>query len=249
MNSMPASQGCPVDLDYPEPVPVRLGVAPIVRRGQMIRRRRRLAAFGSALAACAAAASVLAGTHGAVFGRHLPVPVTAPGPPATPIDSLVAENPPVTGTLTLLSSQPPHWTTVVWATRRGQVCWATFRTPMDGALTDSDCWNSVDIPGPGHQQLSPLLPGLSPPGPAGSGAVAEFGLVTPRAVRVTVTFSGHKFSAGVVTVPLGHGKTIGAYLIWPQVPPGAHGYGSSDVSGAIAYDPAGRIVARHGPGM
>jgi hypothetical protein len=79
--------------------------------------------------------------------------------------------------------------------------------------------------------------------------VAEFGLVTPRAARVTVTLFGYQFSAGVVTVPLGHGKMIGAYLIWPQVPLGAHGYGSSNVNGAVAYDAAGRIVARHGPGM
>jgi hypothetical protein len=79
--------------------------------------------------------------------------------------------------------------------------------------------------------------------------VAAFGLVTPRATRVTVTFSGRRFSAGVVPVPMATGKTAGVYMIWLAVPASANGYGSGDVGGAVAYDRAGHIVARHGPGL
>ena len=79
--------------------------------------------------------------------------------------------------------------------------------------------------------------------------VAAFGLVTPRAARVIVTFFGRRFSAGVVPVPMSGGKTIGVYMIWLAVPASASGYGSGDVGGAIAYDRAGHIVARHGPGL
>jgi hypothetical protein len=64
---------------------------------------------------------------------------------------------------------------------------------------------------------------------------------------VTLTFFGHSFSAAVVPVPLGKGRTVGVYLIWLRVPSSASGYGSGDVDGATGYDAAGRIVARHGP--
>ena len=79
--------------------------------------------------------------------------------------------------------------------------------------------------------------------------VAAFGLVTPRAARVTLKFFGRRFSAGVVPVPMAGGKTAGVYMIWLAVPASASGYGSGDVGGAIAYDRAGHIVARHGPGL
>ena len=79
--------------------------------------------------------------------------------------------------------------------------------------------------------------------------VAAFGLVTARAARVTVTFFGRRFSAGVVPVPMSGGKTIGVYMIWLAVPASANGYGSGDVGGGIAYDRAGHVVARHGPGL
>ena len=81
-------------------------------------------------------------------------------------------------------------------------------------------------------------------GQADSGLVPAFGLVTPQATRVTLTFFGHRFSAAVVPVPLGKGKTVGVYLIWLRVPPSASGYGSSDVNGATGYDAAGRITWR-----
>jgi hypothetical protein len=77
--------------------------------------------------------------------------------------------------------------------------------------------------------------------------VAEFGLVTSRASRVTVTFNGRPVRAGVVQVPMSGGKTVGVYVIWFSLPAGASSYGSGNVDGAIAYDRAGRIVARHGP--
>ncbi len=65
---------------------------------------------------------------------------------------------------------------------------------------------------------------------------------------MTVTFFGHDFTAGVVRLPVGGGRVTGIYLVWLRLP-GNVAYGSSDVSGAIAYDAAGHVVARHGPGM
>ena len=251
MNPLPSGETCPVDLNFPEPNPVRLDLAPIIRHGRSIRRRRRITTAAAAMAACAAAASVIAGTRGATFRWFPPAAVSGPGTRVTPVDALVATDPPVTGKLTLVSNWPRHWDTVAWATRRGDVCWAAYHTPMAGASEGYMCpgWSGTDIPGAGRQNLSPLLPATAPFSPETPALVPELGLVTPRAVRVTVTFAARDFSAGVVTVPLGGGKTIGVYLIWLRVPPGSGGYGSNDVSGAIAYDAAGRIVARHGPGM
>ena len=254
MTPLPADRTCPVDLDFAEPHPAQLDLDVIVRRGTAIRRRRRIAGAGAALVACAAAASIVVGVRGASFRWFPPSPPARPAPalPAKPIDAQVAENPPVTGKLTLLSSFPPHWTTVAWATRRGDVCWASYRTPMDGATEDFDCpWSGADVPGPGRQGLS--IPLVSPvtasdlPDQAGSERVPAFGLVTSRATRVTLTFFGRSFSAAVVPVPLGKGQTVGVYLVWLRVPASASGFGSSDFSGATAYDATGRIVARHGP--
>jgi len=122
---------------------------------------------------------------------------------------------------------------------------------MNGATEDFDCpWSGADVPGPGRQGLS--IPLVSPvtasdlPDLGGSERVPAFGLVTPRATRVTVTFFGSRFSAAVVPVPLGKGQTVGVYMVWLRVPASASGYGSSDFSGATAYDAAGRVVARHG---
>jgi hypothetical protein len=72
-------------------------------------------------------------------------PATAPS--AAPIDAQVAEDPPANGKLTLISSWPRRWTTVAWATRRGDVCWATFRTPMQGATENVDCpeWDRSEV--------------------------------------------------------------------------------------------------------
>ena len=62
-----------------------------------------------------------------------------------------------------------------------------------------------------------------------------------------MTFFGRRFSAGVVPVPMGGGKTIGVYMIWLGVPASANGYGIGDVGGVVATDRTGHIVARHGP--
>jgi hypothetical protein len=157
----------------------------------------------------------------------------------------VALSPPVNEKLTLLSSWPGGWTTVAWATRHGDVCWATY-APAGPGDKSHGCWSPADIPGQGGNGFSPLLP-TAVVFPVN--LVPEFGLVTPRATRVVVTFFGHPFRAGVVQVPMSGGKTIGVYMIWLHVPASAHSYGSGDVGGVIAYDRAGRIVARHGPGM
>jgi hypothetical protein len=248
MNPLPADKTCPVDLDFAEPHPVQLDLDVIVRRGTTIRRRRRIARAGEAVVACAAAASIVVGARGASFRWFPPAATSAPAIPAKPIDAQVAEDPPVTGKLTLLSSFPPNWITVAWATRRGEVCWATYRTPMNGGTEDVQCpgWSGADVPGIGRQDLSIPLVSTLPEQPDG-GLVPAFGLVTPRATRVTLTFFGHRFSAAVVPVPLGSGKTVGVYLIWLRVPASASGYGSGDIQGATASDAAGRIVARHGP--
>lgn len=243
--------GCPVDLDYPDPDPVRLAVAPIIARGQRVRRRRRLAAAGLAAAACAAAISIIAGVRdGRLEWFPPPAPAAAPAEvPAAPIDALVAARPPVTGTLTLLARRPAGWTTVAWATRDGSVCWASYRTPQQGTSADYQCpgWPASQVPAAGSSEMSPLLPGGA--GLPGGTFVPEAGLVTPRAVRVQVRFAGREFSATVVPVPLGRGKTVGVYVIWLRLPPGTSSYGSFDTGPAAAYDAAGHIIAQHGRGM
>jgi len=248
MNPLPADRTCPVDLDFTEPHPAQLDMNSIVRRGTTIRRRRRFASAGAAIVTCAAAVSIVVGVRGASF-HWSPPPATSPASTAPEsIDAQVAQDPPVTGKLTLLSNSPRPWTTVTWATRRGEVCWASYRTSMPDATGDYQCpgWSAADIPGPGRPALS--VPDFSPfLSQADSSLVPAFGLVTPQATRVTVTFFGHSFSAKVVPVPLGHGKTVGVYLIWLRVPASASGYGTSDLSAATGYNAAGRIVARHGP--
>jgi hypothetical protein len=243
--TQPARETCPVDLHYPEPAAADLDLPAIVGRGRRIRRRRRLGKAAGAVVACVAVASIAVGLRGTTF-TWFPGHAEAPaGRAVTPIDSFIASHPPVGGKLTLLSNRPAGWSTVAWAARNGQVCWATYPTAHRG-VTDQHCWQPADVPGRERGAFGPLMPTteLYP-----VRRVAEFGLVTPRAARVTVTFFGRRFSAGVVPVPMGGGKTAGVYMIWLAVPAGANGYGSSDVGGAVAYDRAGHVVARHGPGL
>jgi hypothetical protein len=249
VSQLPAGQGRPVDLDYPEPGFRSLDLGSILVRGRRIRRRRRLAHAAAALVASAAIASAVAGARGHAIGLFQPPPAGPPaGQPAAPIDALVASHPPANGQLTLISSWPRHWTTLAWATRDGSVCWATYRVPMSGGTEQFECpaWSPADVPGAGTRALSPLFPGIFPDAPDGR-LVPELGLATPRASRVTVTFAGKDFSATVVPVPLPGGKTVGVFITWIRLPAHQDSYGSSQVTREIAYDRGGRIIARHGP--
>lgn len=228
---------CPVDLHYPEPDPVDLDLPTIVGRGRRIRRRQRFARVMAVVIAGAAVASIGIGLRGATFG-WFPDRAQAPaGRPPLPIDPLVALNPPANGKLTLISNKPRGWITVAWGTRAG-VCYAIFAPAVSGSAR-SDCWSRADIPGPGHTGFGPLLPVV---GGFPGGDLPEMGLVTTRAVRVTLTYSGHSVSAGVVQVPMGNGRPVGVYLVW--LPPS-----NSNIDGAAGYDRAGGVVASHGPGM
>jgi hypothetical protein len=247
--SLSPDPDCPVDLDYPEPGLRFLDLGSIRTRSQQIRRRRVLARAGAALVAITAIAGTLVGARGYTLSLF-PSPAAGPpvGRPAVPIDALVASDPPANGQLTLLSTWPRHWTTVAWTTRGGAVCWAMYRTPMQGGTDDFECpaWSPADVPGEGARGLSPLLPSISPVAADGR-LVPEIGLATPRADRVTVTFTGKDFTANVVPVPLGGGKTIGVFIVWIRLPAGLSSYGSSQFTREIAYGRAGGIVARHGP--
>ena len=245
--TQPARETCPVDLHYPEPAAADLDLPAIVGRGRRIRRRQRLGKAAAGAVACVAVASMAVGLRGTTFAWFPGHSESQAGRAVTPIDSFIAINPPVGGKLTLLSNRPKGWTTIAWATRDGQVCWATYPT-APGGVTDQNCWQPADVPGRGGEGFGPLMP-TAELFPVRRVAVPEFGLVTPRADRVTVTFFGRRFSAGVVPVPMGGGKTIGVYMIWLAVPASANGYGSGDVGGVVAYDRAGHVVARHGPGL
>jgi hypothetical protein len=247
MNQLPGGRECPLDLHYGEPRQPYLDVGLIIGRGRRIRRRRALAWAGSVLVAGAAMVSVITGVRGYAISFAPPASPVAGGGAAVPIDALVAGNPPVNGQLTLVSTWPRHWTTVAWATRDGRVCWAAFRTPMSGATEEVDCpWAPSQVPGEGAQALSPPLGVIFPAAPAGSALVPAVGLVTPRADRVTLTFSGREFTADVVPIPLGGGKVTGLFLAWVKLPPNVSGYGTSDFTREIAYDQAGHILARYG---
>jgi hypothetical protein len=248
MSQLPAGQECPVNLDYPEPELKLLDVGPILARGRRIRRRRVLAQAAAGLVACAAITGAIAGARGYTIG--LPGHAAA-GPPASrpvvPIDALVASDPPADGQLTLISTWPRHWTTVAWATRRGEVCWATYRVPMGGGTEEFECpaWSPTDVPGEGARGLSPLFPAIMPFAPDGR-LEPVYGLTTPRADRVTLTFLGKHFSSNVVPVPLPGGKTVGVVIVWIRLPPGQDSYDSNQLTREIAYGPGGRVVARHG---
>ena len=242
--TQPARETCPVDLHYPEPAAADLDLPAIVGRGRRIRRRQRIGKAAAAVVACVAVASIAVGLRGTTFTWFRGHSVSPAGRAVTPIDSFIAVHPPVGGKLTLLSNRPAGWTSVAWATRDGQVCWVSY--PTHGGVSEQSCWQPDDVPGRGRAAFGTLMPSAALyPGDR----VAEFGLVTPRAARVTVTFSGRPFSAGVVPVPMAGGKTAGVYMIWLVVPASASGYGSGDIGGAVAYDRAGHVVARHGPGL
>lgn len=164
MNRLPDPETCPVDLDFTEPDPPALDVGPIVARGRRIRRRRRLAAAGSAIVACAAVASIITGARGGTF-RWLPQPAgpagQASGTAPASVGALIAAHPPVTGTLTLLSRWPAHWTTVAWATRAGDLCWATYLGRAADGNQEVECpeWSRADVTAAGRGGLSWLMPG------------------------------------------------------------------------------------------
>jgi hypothetical protein len=249
MSPLPPHETCPVDLHYADPELTMLNVGRIVTRGRRIRRRRLAANLASGIAACAAALSVIVGARSVL---------NAPGPAApgqgrsvpVPVDALIATNPPANGRLTLVSTLPRHWTTVAWVTHGSAVCFATFRVPAAGTQGDVECpaWGPADLPVTGRSGLSPLLPSIEPiTSASGRTIVPEFGLATPRAARVVVTFFGRNFSARVVQLPLPGGKTVGLYLAWITLPANVASYGSADVSRMIGYDASGHVVATHGP--
>ncbi|MGH3287724.1 MAG: hypothetical protein ACRDPD_24005 [Streptosporangiaceae bacterium] len=243
MNTPQPGRACPVDPHYPDPRPPDLDLAAIIGRGRRIRHRRRLAQLGAVLAACVAAGSVIAGARGFTIRMFPGQPGPAAGASAAPIDALVAEDPPANGTLTLISSWPRQWTTVAWATRSSGVCWATFRTPGQGATQNLDCpaWTRSDVPGSGGIAFSALVPDVTLASSGPGTAWPVLGLTNPQAVRVLITASGKDVSATVVPVPIGAGKTAGVFLAWIRAP--GHSFASSDVTSEAAYDHSGHIIA------
>lgn len=238
-------QSSPVDLHYPEPRPTDLDLAAIVGRGRRIRHRRRLTQVGAVLAACVAVASVITGARGftiSVFPSQSGPAAAAPS--AAPIDAQVAEDPPANGKLTLISSLPAHWTTVAWVTRRGEVCWATFRIPTTAGTQDVECpaWSRSEVPGSRGIAFSALLPSVTLALPARGNTWPVLGLASPRAARVVLTAFGKNVSASVVPVPAGAGKTVGIFLAWIRAP--GDTFDSTDVTSEAAYDQSGHLIAR-----
>jgi hypothetical protein len=243
MTTPQPGRACPVDLHYPDPQPPDLDLAAIIGHGRRIRHRRRLTQFGAVLTACIAVASMIAGARGFTIS---PIPSQsgpAAVPSAAPIDALVAEDPPANGKLTLISGSPRHWTTVAWATRRGEVCWATFRTPMQGATEDFECpaWSRPEVPGSAGTALSAWLPAVALASSVPGNAWPILGLTSPQAVRVVITAFGKDFSASVVPVPIGAGKTVGVFLAWISAPGGS--LTGSDITNEAAYDQSGHMIA------
>ena len=249
MSQLPPGGACPVDLHYADPELRMLDLGRIVARGRRLRRRRLAANLAAGIMACAAALSVAVGARSVLTASGPAAPSRVTQAPV-PVDALIATSPPANGKLTLISTWPRHWTSAAWATRGSSVCFATFRVPAAGTYADVECpaWGPADLPARGTSGLSPPLPGIEPIAAArGREIVPEFGLVTPRATRVVVTFFGRSFSAKVVPVPLPGGKAVGLYLVWVTLPAHITSYGSADVSGVIGYDASGHVVARHGP--
>lgn len=155
----------------------------------------------------------------------------------------MAEDPPANGKLTLISGSPAHWTTVAWVTRRGEVCWATFRTPMLGATEEVECpaWSRSEVPGSRSTAFSMPFPDVALATSAGN-AWPVLGLTSPRAVRVVLTAFGKNVSASVVPVPAGAGKTVGVFLAWINTPGGS--FDSTDVTSEAAYNQNGQLIAR-----
>jgi hypothetical protein len=233
-------------LDYIDPEPPYLDLAAIVDRGRRIRRKRRLTQAGAVLAACVAVVSVFVGARGFTISMFPSQTGPAAAPNSAPIDAQVAGDPPANGKLTLISNFPPHWTTVAWATRSGEVCYATFRTPVQGTDDEVECpaWPRSDVPGSRGITFSWLLPSVTLAGPSGPGSGTAWpvlGLTIPQAVRVVFTAYGKDISATVVPVPVGAGKTVGVFLAWIRTPGG--GFSTSAITSETAYDQSGHIIA------
>jgi len=243
MTTPQPGRALPVDLHYPDPQPPDLDLAAIIGQGRRIRHRRRLSQLGAVLAACVAVGSVIAGARGFAISMFPTPSGPAAAPSAAPIDAQVAEDPPANGKLTLISSWPRHWTTVAWATRRGEVCLATFRTPMQGATENVECpaWLRSEVPGSGGIAFSPLVPDVALASSVPGTAWPVLGLTDPRAVRVVLTAFGTEVSANVVPVPLSAGKTVGVFLAWIRAP--GHSFSGTDVTNEVAYDQSGHIIA------
>jgi hypothetical protein len=236
-------RACPVDLHYPDPQPPNLDLATIIGHGRRIRRRRRVTELGAMLAACVAVGSMIAGVHGYTISVFPSQSGPAAAPNAAPIDAQVAEDPPANGKLTLISSWPRQWTTVAWATRRGEVCWATFRTPLQGATENVECpaWSGSEVPGTDGIAFSALLPDVALASSVPGTAWPILGLTNSRAVRVVLTVLGKDVSASVVPVPISSGKTCGVFLAWIRVP--GNSFSSGDVTNEVAFDQGGHIIA------
>jgi hypothetical protein len=243
MTTPQPGRACPVDLHYPDPQPPDLDLAAIIGHGRRIRHRRRLTQLGAVLAACVAAGSVIAGARGFTISMFPSQSGPAAAQSAPPIDALVAEDPPANGKLTLISSWPRHWTTVAWATRRAEVCWATFRTPSQGAAQNVECpaWPRSEVPGSAGIAFSALVPDVALASSVPGTAWPILGLTNPQAVRVVLTAFGKDVSASVVPVPIGAGKTVGVFLAWIRAP--GNSFSSSDVTNEAAYDQSGHIIA------
>ncbi len=245
MTAPQPGRACPVDLDYPEPQPASLDLSSIIGHGRRIRRRRMLSSIGAVLAACLAAASVIAGARDFSI-RPFPGQASPPAAPsAGPIDAQVAEDPPFNGKLTLISSLPEHWTTVAWVTRQGDVCLGTFSTPAQSGTARVQCpeWDPSELPRSGSSALSSIVPdGTLWAAPHGNGSsLPVIGLTSPQAVRVVLTALGEAVSATVVPVPAGPGKTVGVFLAWIRLPGDA--YNSTDITSEAAYDRSGHLIA------
>jgi hypothetical protein len=243
MTAPQPGRACPVNLNYPDPQPPSLDLAAVIGAGRRIRRRRRLGRLGAVLAACAAAGSVIAGARGFAVSVSPSQSGPAAAPSAAPIDAQVAEDPPANGELTLISGWPRRWTTVAWATRRGEVCWATFRTPLQGASEGVECpaWPQPEVPGSGGVAFSALVPDVALASSAPGNAWPVLGLTSPQAVRVVLTAFGKNVSADVVPLPVSAGQTVGVFVAWIRAP--GNGFSSTDVTSEAAYDKSGRIIA------
>lgn len=246
MSASQPGSACPVNLNYPDPQPPSLDLAAVIGRGRRIRRRRRLAQLGAVLAACVAGGSVIAGTRGFAVSVFPSQSGPAAAPSAAPIDAQVAEDPPANGKLTLISGWPRQWATVAWATRRGEVCWATFRSPIQGAAEDVKCpaWPQSEVPGSRGAGFSALVPDVALASSAPGNAWPVLGLTSPQAVRVVLTAFGEDVSANVVPVPISAGKTVGVFVAWIRAP--GNSFSSTDVTSEAAYDKSGSVIARVG---
>jgi hypothetical protein len=243
MTTPQSRPACPVDLRYPDPQPPNLDLAAIIGRGRRIRQRRRLTQLGAVLAACAAVGSVIVGARGFTVSVFPSQSGPAAAPSAAPIDAQVAEDPPANGKLTLISSSPRHWTTVAWATRGGEVCWATFRGSSQDATEHVECpaWPRSEVLGSGGVAFGALVPDVALASPAPGTAWPVLGLTSPQAVQVLLRAFGKDVSANVVPVPVSAGKTVGVFLAWISAP--GNSFTSSDVTSEAAYDRSGHIIA------